>query len=677
MIRIYTPILLRILWGCGTLALLSVLILILIGLSQENMQFHSLLPADLVLAGLEAYGVSPATYTWLHNLRILLFVVFSILTGLLIFLRKPGEWITLYFSLVLIAMGVLISLELIPSPAEIHPLLSVLINSVFAAFFFSFYIFPDGHFVPRWTRWMALVWVAMIVSTSFAPGSTLDPNSWQPTISAVFYLILYLSCPAALIYRYIINRDFTQRQQIKWVTLGVTVTVVGFLAFWLPLSLVPSLVGNGKNALFYDLIGGTFLMVAYVSLPVSIGFALIRYRLWDIDPWFNRAIVYTSLTTTTIVIYILLVVLLGKLFQSQSDSLFAFIATGFVAVLFQPLRVRIQGVINRLMYGERDDPYAVISRLGQRLETALSPEVILPALVETVKEALRLPYVAITLKQEDKVVDHASAGHPVDKTLTLPLVYQNETVGELLLAPRSPGESFNPVDLQLLENLARQAGNAAHSLRLTSELQQARQHLVVGQEEERRRLRRDLHDGLGPHLASQSLTITAARQLLHHDPEAADALLEQAIQHAQTAVSDIRRVVYDLRPPALDDLGLAGALRAQVKDYTQSSVQISLDIPERLPPLPAAVEVACYRIAQEALTNVIRHAQATQCNLRITVQDKLLLEVEDDGCGIPGERHSGMGMTSMRNRAEELGGTFRLESKPDCGTHITTELPLT
>ncbi|GHO55878.1 histidine kinase [Ktedonobacter robiniae] len=200
------------------------------------------------------------------------------------------------------------------------------------------------------------------------------------------------------------------------------------------------------------------------------------------------------------------------------------LATGLIAVLFQPLRTHFQRTINRLMYGERDDPYQVISRLGQRLEAVLAPEAVLPAVVEVVAQTLKLPYVAVTLKQGEELVLVASHGTAPEAVLHVPLISQSEQVGELVLATRTPGEAFTPAEHRLLEDLARQAGVAAHAVqltedlkRLTIDLQSSRERLVTAREEERRRLRRDLHDGLGPQLASLTLKLETARNRLGHN----------------------------------------------------------------------------------------------------------------------------------------------------------------
>jgi signal transduction histidine kinase len=367
-----------------------------------------------------------------------------------------------------------------------------------------------------------------------------------------------------------------------------------------------------------------------------------------------------------------------------------------VAVLVQPLRDRLQRGVNRMMYGERDDPVTVLSRLGQRLEGTLAPDAVLPSLVETVSQTLKLPYVAI--ETNDQRLDSQSTtdspsvsipsptiayGNLQPDVIRFPLVYQSETIGQLVVAPRALGESLSPMDRHLLENIAHQAGMAVHAVKLTADLQRSRQRLVTTREEERRRLRRDLHDGLGPNLASQGLKLAAVQQLIEKDPASAIPLLEQVMTQNKSTVDEVRRLVYGLRPPALDELGLVAAIRDHVAGMDgKSSLQIEIIEPqEGLPPLSAAVEVAAYRIVLEALTNVIRHAQAHRCFIRFSLDQSdsiriLQIEIRDDGIGLPDIRRSGIGMRSMRERAEELGGACVIESDPGLGTRVCVRLPL-
>lgn len=339
------------------------------------------------------------------------------------------------------------------------------------------------------------------------------------------------------------------------------------------------------------------------------------------------------------------------------------------------------------MYGERDDPYAVLSSLGQRLETALATDAVLLALVETVKEALKLPFAAISLKGNRASEIVASAGKSVADPLRLPLLYQGEPVGELLLAPRTGEEGFSAADRGLLADLARQAGIAAHAVRLTIDLQRSRERLVATREEERRRLRRDLHDGLGPALSSSMLKLGAARRLLPSGSPA-DDLVAEVRDDMRATVANVRRLVYDLRPPALDQLGLVLAIRdygeqcgAPGESDGEGQLRIIVNAPEQLPPLPAAVEVAAYHIAREAITNAARHAQAHSCQVRLTLEEasgrpELLLEITDDGVGLSGEHRVGVGLSSMRERAEELGGKCAVGSSPEGGARVLVRLPV-
>jgi signal transduction histidine kinase len=303
-------------------------------------------------------------------------------------------------------------------------------------------------------------------------------------------------------------------------------------------------------------------------------------------------------------------------------------------------------------------------------------------------EALKLPYSAIELKEQGSgafqlAAEYRRGGKAYNgEREALPLTYQSETVGRLQLGLRAPGEPFSAADRRLLEDLARQAGAAVQAAqltgylqRLTADLQRSRERLVTAREEERRRLRRDLHDGLGPMLANLTLQLEAARDLLADDPAAADALLAKLTAQAQGAIADIRRLVYELRPPALDEFGLLFAIQEQAAQYSYTGIQFRLDAPDRLPALPAAVEVATYRIVQEALTNVVRHAGARCCEIFLTVTDDLYLDIRDDGWGIHSGDTTGVGLNSMRERADELGGVCTIDSSAD-GTHVRARLPL-
>jgi signal transduction histidine kinase len=336
------------------------------------------------------------------------------------------------------------------------------------------------------------------------------------------------------------------------------------------------------------------------------------------------------------------------------------------------LRERTQRFVNKLMYGERDDPYAALARLGRRLEGSLGADDVLPTAVETIAQTLRLEHVALTLVGSDDVA--VAYGAPASTPRRYPLIHQGTVVGELRVAARA-GESLREADRRLIADLAPQVAAAAHAVGLAVELRGARRRLVELREEERRRIRRDLHDGLGPALAGLTFTLDAVHNLAGSDIERARALLASATEQTQAMIGEVRRLIYGLRPPALDELGLVDSLRSIAARELAHGTAVAVEAPEALPPLDAAVEVAVYRIVQEALTNVARHAHARSCRLRLSlVPDALLVEIADDGRGIV--RHEvGAGLHTMQERAAELGGTCHITSTPGGGTTVIARLP--
>ena len=519
-----------------------------------------------------------------------------------------------------------------------------------------------------------LVYLAAIIPGS---ASTLDwLGRWIPGESSLAVLLL-LSMVTASIWNYRIHPDPETRKKIRWIVFGALAAGLTGLALWN----IPGAV------LGHPLISTNALGLLVLPFPLTIAIAILRHRLFDIDTILNRTLVYGGLSGIIIALYIAIVGALSTLFQARGNLLIALVAAGVVAVIFQPLRVWLQRVVDRVMFGERDNPYAVLSRLGQRLETALAPDMILPAIVETVANALKLPSATIAIKDGDEFTASVEYGVPSRAQAIFPLVYQSETVGQLRVSLRAPDEPLTDADKHLLEDIAHQAGIAVHATRLTTDLQRSRARLVTTREEERRRLRRDLHDGIGPTFAGMTLKIGAIRNVLTSDPATADHLLEELSGEIDAAMTDIRRLVYALRPPALDELGLVAALRAYAAQYQMrvsdgdgvdggANLRVTIEAPPDLPALPAAVEVAAYRIACEALTNVARHALARICHITIALDSALHMEIADDGVGLAAERRMGVGLISMRERAEELGGSCAITSAGGHGTRVRVELPL-
>lgn len=648
-------------------------------------------------------GVAPVEASLLRSLGlsldffaiygVVLEVIFAsvfVAVAVLIFGLKSSDNVALFISIALLLFGTATEPSALAALTLTQPVWRIPVYVLHflgsACFSLFLYLFPDGHFVPRWTRWAALIWIAWLLPRYWIPNWP-PSDTWLVWPNLIIWLCALGSAAYSQAYRYRHVSNMVQRQQTKWAVFGIAMALTGFVIVNVVVSAIALPSPTSASELGALMIGAALMYGALLLIPLSIGIAILRYRLFDIDIVINRTLVYGALTISVVGIYVLVVGYLGALFRAaggQGQLAISVLATGLVALLFQPLRTRLQRGINRLMYGERDDPYAVLSRLGQRLEATLAPEAVLPTIVETVKESLKLPYTAITLKQGDEFVVSAASGTLVNEVSRLPLVYQGEVVGQLLLGARAPGEKFSSADRRLLEDLAREAGVAVHAVsltsnlqRMTADLQRSRESLVTTREEERRRLRRDLHDGLGPTLASLVQLLDTARALVVRDPDAAGILLSDIKGQLKTTITDIRRLVYALRPPALDELGLVMAISENIARFNQpDGLQVLMDSPSHLPSLPAAVEVAAYHISLEAVTNVARHAHARTCCVRLSVVDELSLEITDDGDGLPADLRAGVGFTSMRERAAELGGECRIESSAAHGTRVLVRLPL-
>lgn len=340
--------------------------------------------------------------------------------------------------------------------------------------------------------------------------------------------------------------------------------------------------------------------------------------------------------------------------------------------------------IHDLVYGQHDDAFALLANVHPHLEAMSAPQAILPTIAMTIAQTLKLPYVAIVAQGVETPVESTFGIIPPGAALThLPLRYQTIEIGELRVAARHRDEALSQSDLNVLNDLARQVGITLYAAQLTTHLQQSRSRIVTAREEERRRLRRDLHDGLGPQLASQTLTLDVIAKLLHSNPEQAATLLLAVRQQMQQAVSDIRDLIYGLRPPVLDDLGLPGAIEEFVERIGQpGKLQIGLQLAEPHIALPAAVEVAAYRIVQEAVNNAVKHAQASLITVTLMIDEhaespsSLRVVIRDNGMGLSTAHPAGIGLHSMRERAEELGGNCTIGQRREGGTEVVAHLPI-
>lgn len=488
------------------------------------------------------------------------------------------------------------------------------------------------------------------------------PDAVYAALLRVAYLLLTVSLvPAvAVVVHRLRAATGVERARMRWLLWAGVVDALVMLTVW-------ALPGPWASA-------GLVVAVSVTSLAVTVG--ITRPELVDVDRLLGHTIVYGSLVVGSVVIDLLVLGATSWFLGSALDSRESLTVAVILALaVYIPLRHRISRVVRRWVVGERDDPYAVVSSLARRLEDSTGPDQQLLEVARSLATAFRLPYVGVEVQQgggEVLVVEH---GPRPESTRALPIAYRGEPVGRLLLPEHGAAAHLRPADERLLADVVRQAAAAARTARLADELQRSREQLVTAVEDERRRLRRDLHDGLGPTLAAVASRIDTARIQARRDPGATDATLAAARADVSGMLTEVRRLVHGLRPPALDEVGLAGAVRRQAAAVAPH-LGVELEATGDLSGLPAAVEVAAYRIVGEALTNVARHARASRARVALSVTDAALeVEVADDGTGIPRGTPAGVGLVSLRERAEELGGRCEvLDTAP--GTLVRAVLPL-
>jgi signal transduction histidine kinase len=382
-------------------------------------------------------------------------------------------------------------------------------------------------------------------------------------------------------------------------------------------------------------------------------------------------VLYTLLLALVAVAVIVLVVPVIRQYSGTNEQIIG--VAILMVLLIEIVGARLQRFVDWLLYGQRSDAAAVSSRLALKLES-VNDDVAVLALVEALAETLRLSYVSAVVDRDGEREIIATIGTETRAAARFAVRHSGQELGELRAGRRS--ETLNHQDERMLSAAAAQLGMVLHVASLAIELQHARERLVSSREDERRRLRRELHDGVGPTLAGIALGLESANRAVGADQQRANALIAEIRSDVADLVSDVRRVVNGLRPPMLDEIGLAGALTQLGNGFgarTDCAVEVRA---ADLPNLSAAVEVAAYRIGAEALTNVLKHARATRCEVSLAVSDSLLmLDVIDNGVGGASTRDGGIGLPSIAERAAELGGELEVESTSS-GTHIRARLPL-
>ena len=562
-------------------------------------------------------------------------------------------------------------------------------------------LFPTGHALsPRW-RWLT---VASVVATaivtlggmlsqgpiSLASGirtlpspvnvipSNVFTNGVAGAVAWVTGMALLLVGAAVAVLR-LRRSTGEERLQMKWFVYAAGTTVLLFV----PISLLTG--GAGVT------LGNVIPMIGFgIALPIACGVAILKYGLYEIDVVINKTVVYGLLAAFVTLVYVAIVVGIGSAVGSRGNAFLSIVATAMVAVSFQPARERARRLANRLVYGKRASPYEVLSRFADRIGDVSATDDLLPQMARILGEGTGAANVAVLVRvgstlrpaaswpQTNGVQSFELTGEALPRVPGADRTVAVRDGGELLgaLAVSKPqGDPVTPAEDKLISDLASQAGLVLRNVRLIEELRASRQRLVKAQDEERRRIERNIHDGAQQQLVAMAVKLSLAQSMVGKDPDRERLMLGQLKKEAQDALEDLRDLARGIYPPLLADKGLAEALEAQARKST-----IRVDVQTgRVGRYAQEVEAAVYFCALEALQNVAKYAGATTASVRLTASNgDLRFEVTDDGAGFdPSATGYGTGLQGMNDRLEALGGTLDVRSALGEGTTIAGRVPAT
>ena len=576
-------------------------------------------------------------------------------------------------------------------------------------------LFPDGH-LPS-PRWRPVAWVStatvVVGSLGLAVGALPRSSSFKVDSGGVitsssrladtqalgiFAFAMGLVCVAALVVRFRRSRG-QERQQLKWFTYGGVLFATGLAVS------VGTVIGPGQNS--PPDWASTFEQLTSAAIPVAIAIAVLKYRLYDIDVVISRTLVYGSLAAFITAVYVGIVVGVGTLIGSrgQPNLALSIIATAIVAVGFPPVRERLQKVANRLVYGRRATPYEVLAQFSERVAETYAADEALPKMARVLAEGTGAEHATVWLRTgavlhpaavwpgplhgNGSSLSLAERGIAIATGRDLPAIqgedravavqHQGELLGALTVSKRQ-GESLSPIEEKLLDDLAHQAGLVMKNVGLTAELLQrfedlraSRQRLVAAQDEERRRLERNLHDGAQQNLVALRVKLGLVEMLVEKDPARTKQTLAELKADTDEALETLRDLARGIYPPLLADQGLVAALESQARKATLS-VEVEASGVGRY---PQEVEAAVYFCCLEALQNVQKYAAAQTAVIKLDgTAGGLAFEVTDDGQGFDDlSVRRGAGLTNMTDRIDALGGRLEVTSTPQRGTRIQGSLP--
>jgi signal transduction histidine kinase len=575
-----------------------------------------------------------------------------------------------------------------------------------------FLLFPTGRVRTR--RWRPLAWVmvgaTLVATLSFlllpqdlslnylgrqrplpnptgieGLGALLDKTA---LVGGLTLLGAALLSVIALITRFIKARG-EERQQVKWLAF-VAVAAALFLAATMILELVTGTSGDDPTPtpLLGDLLFIGFVLSLFVGIPAASGIAILKYRLYDLDIVVKKTVVFAILAAFITLIYVGFVVGVGALVGSRGNTALTFAATAVIAIAFQPARHAARRIADRIVYGRRATPYEVLSDFSERVAGTYATEDVLPRMAhilgagtgaERARVWLRLGnelHATASWPDEDGARSIAIQGDqlpPFEHEHAVEVRHQGELLGALSVA-MPPNDPMNPGKSKLIQDLASQAGLVLRNVRLIEELRASRQRIVSAQDEERRKLERNIHDGAQQQLVALSVKLALVRAMARKDVERADAMLGELQAEAKDAMENLRDLARGIYPPLLADQGLVAALDAQAR---KASIPVEIHS-NGIGRYPQDVEAAVYFCTLEALQNVAKYAGASSVSIRLSATNgQLAFSVTDDGAGFDPEAISrGAGLTNMADRLAALGGDVRVESEPGRGTTVTGRVPV-
>jgi signal transduction histidine kinase len=640
---------------------------------------------------------------------VLIFASFGVV-GALVASRQPRNaigWIFLAITLAVVVAGLSDTYAQYSFRVRATPLPGAVVAAWLSSWAWIAFLSPTLTFLPLLfpngrlpsPRWRSFAWLAGVFEVLVVAGFALAPGPLEgyripnpvgvPALrgvarflegpSILLILALGFASVASLLLRYR-RADEERRQQIKWFAFAAAL-----MAGWFMVSAILEVLG-----VYHPVVEAVFLALAFGSLPVAAGIGILKYRLFDIDVVISRTVLYGLLAAIVTALYVAIVVGIGSLVGSQGSLPLSILATAVIALAFHPLRERARRFANRLVYGKRATPYEILSEFGERLAGSYAAEEVLLRLARVVGEGVGAARATVWLRVGVEARPEASWPEENGPTGPLPFTgnvlpgfdagerafevrHQGELLGALTVS-MPVGQPITPTEEKLVEDLAAQAGLILRNVRLIEELRESRQRIVAAQDQERRKLERDIHDGAQQELVALAVRLNLAQSVAAKEAPKVVDLLEAIKGQTQEALENLRNLARGIYPPLLADRGLAAALESQARKAT---VPVTVE-PNGIDRYPQEAEAAAYFCVLEALQNKAKYAEAASASVRLSQEDgDLVFTVTDDGRGFdPATTPPGSGLQNMRDRLEALSGTVKIDSAPGRGTTVTGRIPV-